>query len=220
MSATPHSRSRIPGPIDPNAKTPLPEGVLCWVEARAETGYSNGDVITELTDLSGNGYPFTTLEGTSRWWENGGKPYVTGTQMRALIPAYGSNARTMVMAGTFPEASSPACSCGSTSVDATQWAVSRAQLFTWGGDPTFTSMATSPLVMIATYEAGVTRIYEGATLRLNYLRTLNTSQYAYLFRWSNNDRQSTAHVYAWATWPRVLTDTERQLAISHFGSLV
>ena len=219
MGAVPHSRTRTPGPIDPLARSLFQEGVICWIEARREFGYTDGQTITTLTDLSGNNYPFTTISGTSQWWWNNDKPYITGTQMRALIPAYGNGPRTMIMAGTFSD-NAPGCSCGSTHTSGQQWAVARNQLFTWAGDPTFTPMSTAPLVMIATYSDGVTNIYEGTTLRLSYNRVLNTSQYAYLFRWSNNDRQSSSKVYAWATWQRVLSTEERLIALDYFSALI
>ena len=219
MGAVPHSRTRTPGLIDPLARSSFPEGAICWIEARREVGYTDGQTITTLTDLSGNNYPFTTISGTSQWWWNNDKPYITGTQMRALIPAYGDGPRTMIMAGTFSD-SAPGCSCGSVHDNGRQWAVARNQLFTWAGDPTFTPMSTAPLVMTATYSDGVTNIYEGTTLRLSYNRVLNTSQYAYLFRWSNNDRQSDSKVYAWATWPRVLSTEERLIALDYFSALI
>ena len=94
-----HTRTRIPGTIDTALRAasiiPTISGLLCWYDASQQTGKSQGDRVTTLTDLSGNGnnlsavssgciYDAASVGNKPSYYFNGSNTAMTATSR--LIP--------------------------------------------------------------------------------------------------------------------------------------
>lgn len=80
----------IVDPPPPPPDAPMFSGLYAWYDASQEVGLSDGQVLTQFTDFSGNGRHTSRALGTSNFTyetnELNGLPVFRGTQDRMLVP--------------------------------------------------------------------------------------------------------------------------------------
>lgn len=218
------ARSRIPGKVDSrtvfaSAFTPLSlSGCVFWGQMGFETGYSNNDPLTQITDWSGNGYHLTPYLGGDggEWRTDGTFPYLqrgssSSAYHNASFPAFGNNAFTLVTAAFHTsEFDRVPFAVGGGSDCHKSWAPTRAQVFLWCDDPFYTNAAADvPIVQTSTVENGEQVLYTQHEELGDFTFTdFNIQTGLWALDWFNNDRNFTGKLYGVNIYNRILSAPE------------
>lgn len=233
---------RIPGPVDPRAVRSVREwtpetasaALLAWYQADQETGFSDDDPMTVITDQSGLGRHLTGVDSTGSnpvlWKDDGdGKPYYysqpSGQYMvHTTFPALTDKPRTLFIAGNL-DADLVTVHIGDF-VCNKSFGLRINAIVVWCNDTFFTDFEDIPSMGILSYKDGVSKSYlgkdtyvEARGVNHSFLDTAMSFS-LFGFPWDGSSYFEGCKVFSCALFNGALPETELARASAYFRNLM